>query len=190
VSYSPLPLPFVSLTPMTILHSLYKLCCGWVRRCLSSCACYGNLFDGMLAVEFGQKSALGPIFNDLPDRPADVFDFSERGLLAFKLGVDANARLDRSSSRSDYGLRARFRRSDWRAGTLSRPAGKAASLMSLLITMMGFVGGLTMSAIKRDRGVKDFGGSFGGHGGFLDRIDSICFAAPVFFHITKFYFAA
>jgi len=64
-----------------------------------------------------------------------------------------------------------------------------AALMSLLITAMGFVGGLTMSAIKRDRGVKDFGASLGGHGGFLDRIDSICFAAPVFFHVTRFFFA-
>ncbi len=64
-----------------------------------------------------------------------------------------------------------------------------AALMSLLITIMGFVGGLTMSAIKRDRGVKDFGASLGGHGGFLDRIDSICFAAPVFFHVTKYFFA-
>ncbi len=64
-----------------------------------------------------------------------------------------------------------------------------AALMALLVTIMGFVGGLTMSAIKRDRGVKDFGASLGGHGGFLDRIDSICFAAPVFFHVTKYFFA-
>lgn len=63
-----------------------------------------------------------------------------------------------------------------------------AALMSLLITIMGFVGGLTMSAIKRDRGVKDYGGMLQGHGGFLDRIDSICFAAPVFFHVTKYFF--
>ena len=64
-----------------------------------------------------------------------------------------------------------------------------AALMSLLITIMGFVGGLTMSAIKRDRGVKDFGATLGGHGGFMDRIDSICFAAPVFFHVTKYFFS-
>ena len=63
-----------------------------------------------------------------------------------------------------------------------------AGAMSLLITLLGFVGGLTMSAIKRDRGVKDYGGALAGHGGFLDRIDSICFAAPVFFHATRFFF--
>jgi phosphatidate cytidylyltransferase len=60
--------------------------------------------------------------------------------------------------------------------------------MSLAITLMGFFGGLVMSAIKRDRGVKDYGHLIEGHGGVLDRIDSICFAAPVFFHFTRFYF--
>ena len=57
--------------------------------------------------------------------------------------------------------------------------------MSLAITIMGYAGGLTMSAIKRDRGVKDYGTLVEGHGGVLDRIDSICFAAPVFFHFTR-----
>ncbi len=60
--------------------------------------------------------------------------------------------------------------------------------MSLSICLMGFLGGLSMSAIKRDRGVKDFGTMIEGHGGVLDRIDSICFAAPVFFHLTRFFF--
>jgi phosphatidate cytidylyltransferase len=53
---------------------------------------------------------------------------------------------------------------------------------------MGFAGGLTMSAIKRDRGVKDFGSAIAGHDGILDRIDSICFAAPVFFHLVRFFY--
>jgi cytidylyltransferase family len=52
---------------------------------------------------------------------------------------------------------------------------------------MGFFGGLVMSAIKRDYGVKDWGNMIRGHGGMLDRVDSICFAAPVFFHITRYF---
>jgi len=60
--------------------------------------------------------------------------------------------------------------------------------MSLAITAMGFAGGLVMSAIKRDRGVKDYGTLIEGHGGVMDRIDSICFAAPVFYHLTRYYF--
>ncbi len=63
-----------------------------------------------------------------------------------------------------------------------------AAGMSLVITLLGFAGGLTMSAIKRDRGVKDYGTLIQGHGGVLDRMDSICFAAPVFFHLTRYYF--
>lgn len=63
-----------------------------------------------------------------------------------------------------------------------------AALISLAITLLGFAGGLCMSAIKRDRGVKDFGATIEGHGGMMDRIDSLCFAAPVFFHIVRFWF--
>ncbi|HEY6309158.1 MAG TPA: phosphatidate cytidylyltransferase [Candidatus Angelobacter sp.] len=60
--------------------------------------------------------------------------------------------------------------------------------MALLATLLGFAGGLVMSAIKRDRGVKDFGATIQGHGGILDRVDSLCFSAPVFFHVTRFIF--
>ena len=51
---------------------------------------------------------------------------------------------------------------------------------------MGFGGGLVMSAIKRDRGVKDWGRMIEGHGGMLDRVDSISFSAPIFFHIVRY----
>jgi phosphatidate cytidylyltransferase len=64
-----------------------------------------------------------------------------------------------------------------------------SALLALIVTIMGFAGGLVMSAIKRDRGVKDFGSAIAGHGGILDRIDSLCFAAPVFFHLTRYFFA-
>lgn len=61
-----------------------------------------------------------------------------------------------------------------------------AASMAALIVLMGFAGGLVMSAIKRDRGVKDWGGAIAGHGGFMDRLDSLSFAAPVFFHVTRY----
>jgi phosphatidate cytidylyltransferase len=64
----------------------------------------------------------------------------------------------------------------------------AAAAISLAITLMGFAGGLVMSAIKRDRGVKDYGTLIEGHGGILDRMDSMIFAAPVFFHIVRFFY--
>jgi phosphatidate cytidylyltransferase len=63
-----------------------------------------------------------------------------------------------------------------------------AAALSFVITIMGFFGGLVMSAIKRDRGVKDYGNLIEGHGGVMDRIDSICFAAPVFFHLVRYFF--
>jgi phosphatidate cytidylyltransferase len=62
-----------------------------------------------------------------------------------------------------------------------------AGLMALIITLMGFCGGLVMSAIKRDRGVKDWGWMIEGHGGMLDRLDSVVFAAPIFFHLTRYW---
>jgi phosphatidate cytidylyltransferase len=64
----------------------------------------------------------------------------------------------------------------------------AAAGMALSITLMGFFGGLVMSAIKRDRGVKDYGSFIEGHGGILDRIDSICFSAPFFFHLVNYFY--
>ncbi|HEY2410714.1 MAG TPA: phosphatidate cytidylyltransferase [Pirellulaceae bacterium] len=58
-----------------------------------------------------------------------------------------------------------------------------------LVALAGFAGSMTMSGIKRDRGVKDYGTLVSGHAGVLDRIDSLCFAAPVFFHLTRFFFS-
>ncbi len=63
-----------------------------------------------------------------------------------------------------------------------------AGCISLVVALTGFAGGMAMSAIKRDRGVQDYGTLVVGHGGVLDRIDSLCFAAPVFFLLTKTFF--
>lgn len=65
-----------------------------------------------------------------------------------------------------------------------------AGLLAFVICVMGFLGGLVMSGIKRDRGVKDWGHMIAGHGGVLDRIDSIVFSAPIFFHLTRYWWAA
>jgi phosphatidate cytidylyltransferase len=62
-----------------------------------------------------------------------------------------------------------------------------AGLLALVINLMGFFGGLVMSAIKRDRGVKDWGRMIEGHGGMLDRLDSVVFAAPIFLHIVRYW---
>ena len=62
-----------------------------------------------------------------------------------------------------------------------------SALIALCINLPGFFGGLVMSAIKRDRGVKDWGYMIEGHGGMLDRLDSVCFAAPIFFHIVRYW---
>ena len=64
-----------------------------------------------------------------------------------------------------------------------------AAGLSLVIVLMGFFGGLVMSAIKRDRGVKDWGHMIAGHGGFIDRLDSVVFSAPVFFHLVRYWWS-
>jgi phosphatidate cytidylyltransferase len=61
-----------------------------------------------------------------------------------------------------------------------------AAVLSATVAVMGFCGAMTMSAIKRDRGVTDYGTLVQGHAGLLDRIDSLCFAAPVFYHMVRF----
>ncbi len=63
-----------------------------------------------------------------------------------------------------------------------------AGLLSLAIVATGFFGGLVLSAVKRSLGAKDWGSSLPGHGGMLDRLDSIAFSAPIFFHLTRYWF--
>ncbi|WP_238388709.1 phosphatidate cytidylyltransferase [Roseimaritima ulvae] len=64
-----------------------------------------------------------------------------------------------------------------------------AGVMGMVVACMSFAGTMTMSAIKRDRGVNDTGTLVQGHAGLLDQIDDICFAAPVFYHLTRFFFS-
>ncbi len=65
-----------------------------------------------------------------------------------------------------------------------------AFFVALTITIMGFFGGLVMSAIKRDKGVKDWGHLIAGHGGFIDRLDSVVFSAPIFFHVVRYFWSS
>jgi phosphatidate cytidylyltransferase len=65
-----------------------------------------------------------------------------------------------------------------------------AAAVSAVIVVAGFFGGFVLSAIKRDLKAKDWGYLIDGHGGVLDRVDSIAFAAPLFFHITRYWFTA
>lgn len=62
-----------------------------------------------------------------------------------------------------------------------------AGAVAFLACLMGFLGGLVASAIKRDQGVKDWGQLIEGHGGMLDRADSLVFSAPIFFHIVRYF---
>lgn len=60
--------------------------------------------------------------------------------------------------------------------------------MATVIVIAGFFGGIALSAVKRSLGAKDWGALIQGHGGMLDRLDSVSFAAPVFFHFTRYFF--
>jgi len=58
--------------------------------------------------------------------------------------------------------------------------------VSFLIAIAGFAGDIVISAIKRDKGIKDMSAAIPGHGGIFDRIDSLSYTAPAFFHLVYF----
>lgn len=61
-----------------------------------------------------------------------------------------------------------------------------ALLAGAIIAATGFIGDVTFSAVKRDIGLKDTGSIIPGHGGILDRIDSLSLCAPIFFHLVRY----
>jgi phosphatidate cytidylyltransferase len=65
-----------------------------------------------------------------------------------------------------------------------------AAMIALILSVCGFLGDVTVSAVKRDLGVKDTGTSLRGHGGLLDRVDSLTLAAPIGFHVIRYFYGA
>jgi phosphatidate cytidylyltransferase len=66
----------------------------------------------------------------------------------------------------------------------------AAAAIGLALAVCGFLGDVTLSAVKRDLGLKDIGMALRGHGGILDRVDSLTLAAPIGFHIIRYFYGA
>ena len=76
----------------------------------------------------------------------------------------------------------------WFLGPFFLPvSGLGLAIIAAVLPVAGFAGDVTMSAIKRDIGVKDTSHLIPGHGGVLDRIDSLTFTAPVYFHLIIFF---
>jgi phosphatidate cytidylyltransferase len=60
-------------------------------------------------------------------------------------------------------------------------------ILGVLISLFGQMGDLMLSSIKRDVGIKDMGVTIPGHGGLLDRFDSIILVAPMVFHYVNYF---
>lgn len=76
----------------------------------------------------------------------------------------------------------------WFVGPVFTPlSGIGLGVLAIFLPVAGFAGDVTMSAIKRDIGVKDTSALIPGHGGLLDRADSLTFTAPLYFHILAYF---
>ncbi|GKY86278.1 phosphatidate cytidylyltransferase [Sinisalibacter aestuarii] len=62
-----------------------------------------------------------------------------------------------------------------------------AAIMAIVVAVLGYAGGMVMAAIKRDKGVVDWSHLIPGQGGFIDRLDSVVFSAPLFFHLVRYF---
>lgn len=77
----------------------------------------------------------------------------------------------------------------WLLGSVLTPMNDSQSLLAgLIVSMGGFFGDINLSALKRDLGIKDTGSVLPGHGGILDRVDSLTYTAPLFFHYVYYLF--
>jgi len=63
-----------------------------------------------------------------------------------------------------------------------------AIALGIIISVAGFIGDVVMSSLKRDLGIKDTGQLLPGHGGLLDRIDSLLFTTPIYFHFINYFY--
>ena len=74
------------------------------------------------------------------------------------------------------------------AAAKKRPAALTVLAVAIVASVLGILGDLFASAVKRQVGIKDYGTIFPGHGGILDRFDSVMFIAPLVSIVVRYFF--